>query len=672
MQVSLFASRVRPRPVVSLALFAGFLATPALGQVSPMLQRSAASMGEVAPSSPVSATVWLTLHNKAALDAAVQAMYTPGSSTFHKFAGTSELAQFAPTAAEIAAVKKELTAHNLQVVSIDPNNFSIKISGHASDFEAAFGTSIQQFRMKNGSLVKALSNAPALKQSGAGMVRAVSGIAGAEKKPFLKYPVDPKTNKQIGIRPLSTAKPAGATFSSECLYAPQAVTLTTPSAALPAAAYAGLIYGAPVGNTAAGTLSPCGYSPQDLYKLYDLNTAYNQGYNGAGQTIAIVDAYGSPTLTADITAFDSTYKLPALSSANFQVIVPAPITKTDAGWATETTLDVEWAHAVAPGAKIDLITTATNNNDDLQGGVLYAVEHHLANVISNSYGSPELSSDAEAITSWDEICEIAAFEGISVNFATGDDGDYFLDEGIVDVSSPADSPFATAVGGTSVATSPFDGSTVQTGWGTNYSQLASPNGVLDPPFSYGFYSGSGGGVSQYFAKPYYQKALREPTRALPDVAAIADPFTGVEVIMTVAGEQVVEVYGGTSLAAPVFSAEWALLDQRFGFPLGQAAPYIAQYGTTALVQDIVPPSMQFTASGMIVDANGQTTESADALGTPETTEPFLGALWNDGGGFEFYLTFGTDSSLPVMTGWDPVTGWGSLNMGKIFTTLGGQ
>ncbi len=670
----MFVSSARSgiRPAALAALLSTFVAPLAFGQVAPALQRTAANLGQQQPTAPISGTVWLQLHNKAALDAAVKAMYTPGSPTYQKFADASALKQFAPTEAEMASVKKELAAHKLAVVSTDPNNLSIQIKGLTSDFEAAFNTTVSQYRMKSGETVSAVTATPALGNGAAGLVRAVSGISGSVMHPYNVHPVNPDTGKSSGYTPLkASAAPDGAFVSSQCLYAPNTVTITT-NGGLPAASYQGLIYGANPKNTTLGTRPTCGYSPQDVYRLYGLNSIYGQGYTGKGQTVAIVDAYGSPTIQADLAAFNSIYHLPPATAANFQTYNPTPLTKTDAGFAEETTLDVEWTHAIAPDANIALVVAATNSDSDLQGAVLYVIENHLANIISNSYGQSEYFSDVQSITSWDEICELGAFEGVSVNFSSGDSGDLFAAEGVTDVSLPASSPYATAVGGTSVAFSPADGSTVQIGWGTNITRLSTPTAVSDPPVALGFLFGAGGGVSQAFKLPSYQASLHQSGRVLPDVSAIADPYTGVEIIFTGTTGQGYGVIGGTSLASPVFSAEWALLQQRFGFALGQAAPLVAQYANTPAITDIVPPTPQFNVQGAVLDSKGLTNYSADALGAPENSNTYLGALYHGTSGSYYDLTFGTDSALAVTQGYDQVTGWGSLNMGAIFSELGNQ
>ncbi len=662
--------RAGVRPAAAAALLSAFFAGAAYGQVAPSLQRSAVSLGQQRPSAPITGTVWLQLHNKAALDAAVKDMYTPGSASFQKFAATDALKQFAPTAAEMASVKKELAAHNLSIVSADANNFAVKIQGQTSDFEAAFHTTVNQFRTKDGAVVSALATAPGLSGGAAGLIKAVTGVSKG-MQPYIAHPIDPATGKQIGVVPVSKGvNPDGAVYSSACFYNPQTKVFQNGNVA---AAYNGVVYGANPKNTTPGTLAPCGYSPQDVYRLAGLNTVYGQGYTGKGQTIVIVDAYGSPTIDADLATFNSVYHLPAATSANFKVLTPVPVTSTNAGWAGETTLDVEWSHAIAPDANIVLVAAPTNSNDDLQNAVMYVIENHLANVISNSYGLGELEADPQTVTSWDEICELAAFQGISVNFSTGDSGDFALQEnGTTDVSSPSDSPYATAVGGTSAAFSPVDGSLIQTGWGTNVTRLSTATTIDNPPQVRGFIFGAGGGISQYFKKPAYQSALTGSGRQLPDVSALADPYTGVEIVQTVNGTQYFSTIGGTSLAAPIFSAEWALLNQRAGFSLGQAAPYIAQYAKTGAITDVLPAPMQFSVYGAILNGSKLTTYSAEALGTPETDSPFLGALYTTALGNTYDLTFGTDSSLPVTQGWDAVTGWGTLNMNGIFSALAGR
>jgi subtilase family serine protease len=661
-------------------------------QLAPLLQVAATRLEAASASAPVHATVWLTLANKPALDAAVAAMYTPGSPSYHQFQPPSALRAYAPSAAQRAAVLAELAAHHLQVMGSDVNGFSVRISGQIGDFEAAFHTTVERYQRKDGTVVQALATAPELGNGAAGLVRAVSGVAGAGMQSFLKVPVNPRTGAQIGMVPVAGAagatagstggaSPAGAVYSSGCFYLPQTVTLQSlPGSAQAEAMYTGIVFGASPLNTERGTLAPCGYAPQDVYKFYGLNLVYDQGYTGAGQTIAIVDAYGSPTIQSDFALFNKEYGLTPATSANFQVIAPSPVPAGTVGWAEETTLDVEWAHAIAPDANIKLITAPSNSDSDLQAAVMYVLDNKLANIVSNSYGQGELTSDPQTITSWNEVCEMAAFEGVTLNFATGDDGDYSVVEGMQDVTLPATSPYATAVGGTTTGFSPADGSIVDMGWGTNLTLLGTSAGPSNPLTQYGFLYGAGGGASTAFAKPAYQAALPGTGRQTPDIAALGDPYTGVEVLFTSGGTQFYILVGGTSLATPIFSAEWALLSQRLGTlpgsvtpgSLGQAAPLLAEYANSGAIRDVQPASLQYAVQGGIATPTATTYYSPGAIMLPATSSSFASALYDDGEKDIYAISFGTDTSLNVTAGWDNVTGWGTLDMGGIFQSLGQQ
>src|SRR5207249_2455441 len=157
---------------------------------------------------------------------------------------------------------------------------------------------------------------------------------------------------------------------------------------------------------------------------------------------------------------------------------------------------------------------------------------------------------------------------------TGDFGDEVIRVGFVSVDFPASSPFATGIGGTSLALNPNNSIKFQTGWGTNLTRIAdiSPSGgtVLDdnppvvPPLQLGFQFGAGGGTSLTFAKPDFQSGLPGTKRLVPDISMIADPYTGVEIIQTVDGQLSVGTIGGTSLSCPVFSGVMAIASQKAG------------------------------------------------------------------------------------------------------------
>jgi subtilase family serine protease len=361
--------------------------------------------------------------------------------------------------------------------------------------------------------------------------------------------------------------------------------------------------------------------------------------------------------------------LPALNERTFQIVYPdgQPAT-TNANWATETSLDVEWAHALAPGAKIVLVVAPTDDSAELAYAVHYAAMHRLGNVISNSYGLPEAASDLATAQMFNHVFKRAAARGIAVNVATGDSGDNGVGTPIGAASIPADSPYATGVGGTSIGV-PGDRGPVEAAWGINLTQLGGIHAPMPTPFAIGFLEGSGGGESVYLKKPPYQKRLPGTGRQLPDVSALADPQTGAIYVQTypATGKQLFSVVGGTSLATPLFSAIWSLANQAAGERLGQAAPVIGAMPPFA-VRDVVPiDAERNNTSGSIIFRGTQVTtyDPEQLLGLdPTQLDGFVGTLvlvgraprtgYNDVG-------FGSDSSLAAAVGWDNATGYGVPN-----------
>ena len=215
----------------------------------------------------------------------------------------------------------------------------------------------------------------------------------------------------------------------------------------------------------------------------------------------IIDWCGSPTVMEDANAFSARFGLPPLTSSNFKIINTG--VSTCAVPSAEINLDVEWAHAIAPGAAIDLVVPPTASFQDVDVAELYAVANGLGNVISGSYGSEEFYTPAAVLEEENLINQIAALLGISANFASGDGGDFTRDIGPplyspASVLAPANSPYATAVGGVSLALKPDDSIAFQTGWGTNENPLIISGNIFSPPTSGFFNFGSGGGPSAVF------------------------------------------------------------------------------------------------------------------------------------------------------------------------------
>jgi subtilase family serine protease len=303
----------------------------------------------------------------------------------------------------------------------------------------------------------------------------------------------------------------------------------------------------------------------------------------------------------------------------------------------------------------------TDDWTELEYGIDYARQKKLGSVVSVSYGYPEGLFGAQTVKGFEQVLKPAAAAGIAVNFASGDSGD--VGTGVTNGGGeyyPASSTYVTSIGGTSIGIPNGTSSGANVGWGNNANILSiATNAVLDPPEGIGNIGGSGGGESLFFAKPSWQKSLSGTGRQEPDIAALADPYTGVVIVLD--GE-IQAGWGGTSLATPIFSAIWAIADQKAGKPLGQAAPliYKSLAGSSA-INDVIPVNSPTNVAGIVFDSAGSTFYSSDALLAPlYTTKDYYSAFWNLSGEY-VDLSFGTDTSLTVTKGWDYVTGWGVPN-----------
>jgi len=651
-----------------------------------------ADLGPEDQSKQISVTVWLNLHNKASLDTIVEQMYDKTSPNYHKFLTMKEFkTQFAPTAKDIATVRNFLAAHNMKVSSIDRNNHFIVAQGSVGDAQTAFNTKINRV-MVNGVMRHATISAPSISEPAtSALVSTVQGLSDLAYQANVSPAVNPETRiPYAGVSP-SAVGANGLFFSGECLRPPETVTFTT-GGSTPKAIYAGNRYGADI-NSPAPNLPSCGYDAAEMQKAYGLDKVYKSGLDGTGQTIVIVDAFGSNTIVADANLFSQLNNLPPLTSSNFAIFTPngsATCTSTNGciagNWQFETTLDVEWAHAIAPGANIVLVLAADNSFTNLDLANLFAIENGFGTVLSNSFGAPEIllqQEDPSELTVENGISEIASALGISHNISSGDSGDFLAEDtanGVpaVSVTANAATPFATGVGGTSTFLDSKDNIELQTGWGMNFARIAepTPNPPTIPPLLFGFQSGSGGGTSVVYAKPKYQKGNTTggiKFRQVPDISMNADPETGNEIIVTptsVPGdEQFVEVFGGTSLSTPMFSAFWSIANQAAANeglgPLGNAAPILYELAGSAITDvNLKNADTLLNVTGTIFNPpNPPQFESATALAGPQApTTRFVSALFQSSSSTRWdVFTFGTDSSLATTAGWDDVTGLGTPN-----------
>jgi subtilase family serine protease len=274
------------------------------------------------------------------------------------------------------------------------------------------------------------------------------------------------------------------------------------------------------------TTSPTGLTPSQVRHAYGFDLISNLG---AGQTIGIVDAYDDPNIESDLGVFSSKFSLPACTTSNgcFRKIYASGLKpKTSSGWALETSLDVEWAHAIAPKAKIILVEAASNSFANLLTAVDQAVANG-ASVVSMSWGGGEFSSETSSDSHF-------AVNNVTFTASSGDSGN--------GVEYPAASPDVVAVGGTTLRVDSSGNYLSETAW-----------------------SGSGGGQSALETEPAYQASYPLPDdlngkRGVPDVAYDGDPNTGFPVYDTVrySGQSGWFQVGGTSAGAPQWAALFAI------------------------------------------------------------------------------------------------------------------
>jgi subtilase family serine protease len=336
------------------------------------------------------------------------------------------------------------------------------------------------------------------------------------------------------------------------------------------------------------------YVPAQVQTAYDEQPLFDSGITGAGQTIAIVDAFGSPTIQADLATFDATFNLPAPPS--FKIIQPAGKVPAwdptdangDVGWAGETTLDVEWAHTIAPGANILLVETPVDETEGTAGfpqivkAENYVINHHLGQVISQSFGATEPTfPSAASILALRSAYFNALKNHVTVLAATGDAGatDDSNAAGTLlythrAVDWPASDPLVTAVGGTQL-------SLLSTGQRTQADRVwnDSTNDALNNAFSGDpdpSALATGGGLSTVFARPSYQDSVAGVVgqqRGTPDIAMSAACSGLVNTYQSFAGEPAGwYVDCGTSEATPLFAGIVALADQVAGHSLGLINP----------------------------------------------------------------------------------------------------
>jgi len=464
----------------------------------------------------------------------------------------------------VANVSQFFASHGLTPGPVAADHLSFPVQGSARQVEQALGVSLEIYEDSSGRRFYATNRNPQLPENVAPDVQAILGLD--------DYP---------SFHPLHQVVPASP------------------------------------GPAASGS-QPGSYTPADMRAAYDLNPLYARGLDGSGQTIGVIGCWTFSN--SDIQSFSTTYGLPAPSISVVNVDGGA------SGNDVETTLDLEWSHAIAPNASLRFYgIPASCTFQNVLDAMSAASNENVAKVMSISLGACEsVVIQSALLGALENQLMAAAAEGQSVMVASGDSGAYCnASSGApVGVMYPASSAYVTAVGGTSLSLDVNGSYGTETAWGYWY-----PSGGSQVPW------GSGGGYSGSIAEPSWQSQASisdaSGKRAVPDVAWNGDPFTGNCVYYTDPtnpGQAPLQCgWGGTSIAAPQWAGLVAIADQAAGRSFGQI---------------------------------GSLLYSSTILSAQSGTNP----VYHD-------VTVGTNLVYNAGTGWDATTGWGSPDGYNLVTAL---
>jgi subtilase family serine protease len=405
-----------------------------------------------------------------------------------------------------------------------------------------------------------------------------------------------------------------------------------------------------------------------MRSVYGIAGSVNRGVTGRGQTVAILDAFASPTLYADAAKYARLNDRghPLLRSQFSEHVFPENAGNEDlcdaSGWYSEQSLDVEAVHAMAPGAHILYVGAADCFDSSLVQALNYVVAGRLADIVSNSYG--DLGEDnipADEIQAYNQIAIQGALEGMTINFSSGDSGDEVTlgNTQQPEADFPASDPWLTAVGGTSLGIGKNGQRVVETGWETTKYTLTNGSWVPNPEPT-GYLYGSGGGTSRLFAEPRYQRGVVPDSlarmnqtggnrgRVVPDISMDGDPGTGFLIGQTQTFPEGVKYdqhrVGGTSLSAPLFSGLMAVANQLDHFDHGFVNPVLYKFTSrTRAIDDV----RHVTGGVVRVDfVNG--TDDKDGTVTSVRTFDFQGLAIHTAPGYDNVTGLGTPDGLAFL------------------------
>jgi subtilase family serine protease len=672
----------------------------ALQTDKPRLIQNAYRVGSVPDSQRVTISLYLKFRNTEDLDQLLDDQQNPDSARYQKFLTPDEFhAKYSPLSSDIAKVKTELNRMGFKIVDAPAGGLYITAQGTVGQVKSGFHVT-QELYSKGGKTLRSHAEAPVIPASIAPLVLHVAGLDDSKKlfhgnvsTSFLKS----AKNKVKQVGSLDDPPYSAGYVRSPCNvdYAKPVIATVTPAA---------------LTTTDKMDFTNCGYTPAQVQQAYGVNKVKA---NGKGIRVGLVDLYLPTTLERDLNQYSSLHGLPQVNEYTFQIIAPPSLNTSseDTGcdptdWSVESTLDVEAAHVTAPGADIVYFGDACNEIYPLPMQAMYgAIDNRLADVLSGSFGGPELDFASSQEDADNQEFKQAAAVGITVMFSSGDSADYLSEqeEPIAMVTWPASSPWVTAVGGTSLLLNKNGAnSKLEAGWGTYI--MGAYGDMWTGPFQilaegwegWSFDSGSGGGTSFFMPQPSYQagvvpKKLSEtinttqtaslklgtPYRVVPDVSMVADPFTGflqgqtfledtpgtVDIgctpVATPANAEYCEFpQGGTSVSSPLFAGVMAVVNSaRLSIgkpPVGFFNPAlyklpVGSNGSTAAIWDVSKPSQPFALLEEDLDDYGDTGIGAIGINMDPTNQNSLETTWIVGG----------DSKLMTSPGYDNVTGLGT-------------
>jgi subtilase family serine protease len=557
--------------------------------------------GTPAAASTIQFGLLLAMRDKAGAESTLAAVSDPDSASYGKYLNSSQFAsRYAPAAADVKTVTSWLTGQGLKVRDSLAGGLYVEASGTTAQINKTFGTTVRDYTYQ-GKTVHANSTDLSLPGDAPAVVTGlVHGVVGIDQGSLLKEPADTLPPPSDGFR-----------------------------AATPCSSYYGEKTATTLPKGPDGKKEPyvvCGYTPKQYQKAYGATDQIRKGLDGKGVTVAVTDAYASPTIVQDLKTYNKKYGLPAFNRGQFSQITPPAdgygyTQECDAsGWYGEETLDIEAVHSMAPGARI-VYVGGTDCVTGLDEAWAETIDNHVADIITNSWGNGTDDIDllgADVVAFYEQFSLEAALTGITVDFSSGDAGDETA--GGTDLPSktvdfPSDLPYVTSVGGTSVGIDKHGERVWEHGWQNAYQTLT--DGKWGPS---AYTSGGGGGTSVLFAQPFYQRGKvpasiskyfgNTPARATPDISMAADANTGFRVgqTQTFPDGTYYDEYriGGTSLASPLLAGVQAIANQKAHHALGFVNPlYYAELGTSAL-HDIKAPKKQ------IYEARANYVNSVDA------------------------------------------------------------